>query len=234
MSDSDVWSRSPHCKSKNIYNGGRPITYIQMNRNALTKSFMMISNGKTLLSLRSIQKYPSTLRVKQCILFNWAEKLAIRLFKNLIACSSEQWICYNGVNEWITMSEVYGCQSLLSWLSLIKLSNLNHSLAVYMQIPGAHISNFYPFKPEFTIVIFIHYKPRIAVAIFDLQWMKMTWGRWKINKNCHVLEKQFHGNCHSKTPSCGKIKSVFGDVKWCFNASWGFKALNRLEVRHLF
>ena len=27
---------------------------------------------------------------------------------------------------------------------------------------------FSPFKPEFTIVIFIHYKPRIAVAILDL------------------------------------------------------------------
>ena len=25
-----------------------------------------------------------------------------------------------------------------------------------------------PFKPAFTIVIFIHYKPRIAVAILDL------------------------------------------------------------------
>ena len=25
-----------------------------------------------------------------------------------------------------------------------------------------------PFKPGFTIVIFIHYKPRIAVAILDL------------------------------------------------------------------
>ena len=24
------------------------------------------------------------------------------------------------------------------------------------------------FKPEFTIVIFIHYKPRVAVAILDL------------------------------------------------------------------
>ena len=29
------------------------------------------------------------------------------------------------------------------------------------------------FKPEFTIVICIHYKPRIAVAILDLWWMKM-------------------------------------------------------------
>ena len=25
-----------------------------------------------------------------------------------------------------------------------------------------------PFEPEFTIVIFIHYKPRIAAAILDL------------------------------------------------------------------
>ena len=30
------------------------------------------------------------------------------------------------------------------------------------------LSHFNPFKPEFTIVIFIHYKPRIAVAILDL------------------------------------------------------------------
>ena len=28
--------------------------------------------------------------------------------------------------------------------------------------------SFNPFKPEFTIVIFIHYKPWIAVAILDL------------------------------------------------------------------
>ena len=28
--------------------------------------------------------------------------------------------------------------------------------------------SFNPFKPEFTIVIFIHYKPRIAVAILNL------------------------------------------------------------------
>ena len=30
-----------------------------------------------------------------------------------------------------------------------------------------------PSKLEFTIVIFIHYKPRIAVATHDLQWEKM-------------------------------------------------------------
>ena len=32
----------------------------------------------------------------------------------------------------------------------------------------AHKNIFNPFKPEFTIVIFIHFKPRIAVAILDL------------------------------------------------------------------
>ena len=31
-----------------------------------------------------------------------------------------------------------------------------------------HSFYFNPFKPEFAIVIFIHYKPRIAVAILDL------------------------------------------------------------------
>ena len=29
------------------------------------------------------------------------------------------------------------------------------------------ITSINPFKPEFTIVIFIHYKPRIAVTILD-------------------------------------------------------------------
>ena len=33
--------------------------------------------------------------------------------------------------------------------------------------------NVNPFKLEFTIVIFIHYKSRIAVAILDMEWMKM-------------------------------------------------------------
>ena len=34
--------------------------------------------------------------------------------------------------------------------------------------PFKSLKHFDPFKPEFTIVIFIHYKPRIAVAILDL------------------------------------------------------------------
>ena len=85
--------------------------------------------------------------------------------------------------------------------------------------------SFTSFKPEFIIVIFIHYKPRIAFAIFDLQWMQMILCDLKIEENYHVLVNQFHGNNHSKTLGCKEINSVFRDVKWCFNASWGLKGL---------
>ena len=49
---------------------------------------------------------------------------------------------------------------------------------------------------------------------------------WKIKKNCHVFLKQFHLNFSSKSLTLQKINSFFfSDVKWCFNASWGFKGL---------
>ena len=65
---------------------------------------------------------------------------------------------------------------------------LVHRLIVYLLLlyhvysPGycrrfTHVldySGLNPFKSEFTIVIFIHYKLRIAVAILDSQWIKMT------------------------------------------------------------
>ena len=44
----------------------------------------------------------------------------------------------------------------------VKGSGANH----YPRAPAHAPIN--PFRPEFTIVIFIHYKPRIAVAIPDL------------------------------------------------------------------
>ena len=65
------------------------------------------------------------------------------------------------------------------------------------------------FKPEFTIVVFIHYKPQIAVAIPDLEWIKMTWSGWEIKENCHVLVNQFYGHFRSQIPSCRKIKCIF-------------------------
>ena len=50
--------------------------------------------------------------------------------------------------------------------ALMMISNWNKPFG----LQGFYIKNqlFNPFKPEVTIVIFIHYKPRIAVAILDL------------------------------------------------------------------
>ena len=83
------------------------------------------------------------------------------------------------------------------------------------------IQRFNPFNPEFAIVIFIHYKPKIfihykskiAVAIFDLKYMNMIRCGLKITENYHVLVNQFCGKFRSKTLGCRKIKSVFRDVK---------------------
>ena len=42
-------------------------------------------------------------------------------------------------------------------------------------------------KPEFIIVIFIHCKSQIAVAILALQWMKMTQSGWQMKKKKLLL-----------------------------------------------
>ena len=39
----------------------------------------------------------------------------------------------------------------------------------------------------------------------------------------YLLVNQIHGNFRSKTLCCRKMKSVFTDVKVCFNASRGHK-----------
>ena len=57
------------------------------------------------------------------------------------------------------------------------------------------------------MVIFVHYKPRIAVADEDdLVWVKEK-------ENFHLLANEFNGNNHFKTLGCREIKSVFRDVK---------------------
>ena len=52
-----------------------------------------------------------------------------------------------------------------------------------------------------------------------------NWMWLKIKENCHVLVIQFPGNFRLKTFGCRKIKSVFRDVKCCFNGSWCLKGL---------
>ena len=68
-----------------------------------------------------------------------------------------------------------------------------------------------PLKPEFTIVIFIHYKQRIAVAILDLQWMNMTWSGWQMKKILLLL-KQFHDSFCHKPPGFRKLSH--SSVMW--------------------
>ena len=57
-----------------------------------------------------------------------------------------------------------------------------------------------PFNPEFTMVIFIHYKSRIAVAILDMQWMKMTFA---VDKDDLMWFKNYRKlPCIGKPVSC--------------------------------
>ena len=83
-----------------------------------------------------------------------------------------------------------------------------------------------PFNPDFTL------SSSSTTSRESLpQFSTCSGWRWfkvgeKIKENYHVLVNQFHGNFNSKTLACRKIKSVFRDVKWCFNASWGLKGLN--------
>ena len=58
----------------------------------------------------------------------------------------------------------------------------------------------------------------------------MIWCGWKSKENCHILVNQFQGNIYSKTLVCRKIKSVFRDLKWCFNASRGLKGLKSIPA----
>ena len=61
-----------------------------------------------------------------------------------------------------------------NWTKILRMNNLFLTIFSGIQhCPKLKASLINPFKPEFTIVIFIHYKPRIAIAILDLQWMKM-------------------------------------------------------------
>ena len=75
------------------------------------------------------------------------------------------------------------------------------------------------FQTSFSLTLHCHLHPlqaanccrnsRLVVNEDDLMWFK----------NCKKLP------CISKPLGCKKIQSVFMDVKWCFNASWGLKGL---------
>ena len=109
--------------------------------------------------------------------------------------------------------------------------NRDESFTAKQPILRIHASlqlfSFNPFKPEFIIVIFIHYKPRIADAILKTcrGWRWFEVGE-KLTKIAMNWKSSFMKIPLLKPLSCSKIKSVFRDVKWCFNASRGLKGLN--------
>ena len=54
--------------------------------------------------------------------------------------------------------------------------------AVKLVLPLCYWGRFNPLNPEFTIVIFIYYKPRS-------QWMKMAWSEWQRKKINFIIKK---------------------------------------------
>ena len=87
------------------------------------------------------------------------------------------------------------------------------------------IMNINPFKPEFTIVIFSPLQAancfrnsRLVVDEADLK-------RVKNSRKLPCISKPLSWKFSFQGLSCREIKSVFRDVKWCFNASWGLKGL---------
>ena len=68
------------------------------------------------------------------------------------------------------------------------------------------IDNFDPFKPEFTIVIFIHYNPRIAVALFSKQFNehfrpKTNTLRSSVCAYTLLRRVLIHGDCKRPSPT---------------------------------
>ena len=130
-------------------------------------------------------------------------------------------LCYPSIMQ----KNIHKCLS--AWRVNVEmkiLSDLN-----FLSAPIKKKIFFNPFEPEFRIVI-------SSTTSRELLPQFSTYSGWrwlkvgeKNKENYYVLVNQFHGNFHSKTFSCRKIKCVFRDVKWCFKASWELKGL-RVDV----
>ena len=126
---------------------------------------------------------------------------------------------------WFGIKSTTPCALLNSWLVAgqqhTTLSAIHHRKKIVCQLFSLWLN---PLKPEFTIVISIHYKPRIAVAILDLYWMKMTLSGWQMKRELVIIRNAPWKFLFLK-PLGAEIKSFFRDTKWFFDASWGFKGL---------
>ena len=102
-------------------------------------------------------------------------------------------------------------------------------LSVKYQIEASSTYTLNSFVPELTIVI-SSTTSRESPQFTNCSGWRWLCSGWEIKNNCHVLVKQIQGNFHHKKLSCRKIKSVYSDVEWCFNASWGLKGLRRWNI----
>ena len=76
------------------------------------------------------------------------------------------------------LSHIFTRYCFIRWMATRK-DITNTYLAILLDTVDAFCTLYYYQKPEFTVVIFIHYNAVIAVAIFNLQWMKMI--KWAAN-----------------------------------------------------
>ena len=71
----------------------------------------------------------------------------------------------------------YLCYGSMAFINIFTFSTLDvYRCQILMSEVSPHAERVNPFNPELIIVIFIHYKPRIAVAIVvdedDLKWVE--------------------------------------------------------------
>ena len=108
-------------------------------------------------------------------------------------------------------------------LKNIQLKYIVHVYKKYMYRYYTLSSLNIPFSSSSTKKTANFYRNSRLVGLVDednLMWV----GNWR-----KCIGKPVSWKIDSKTLGCSKMKSVFRDVKWCFDASWGLKGLN---MRH--
>ena len=180
---------------------------------------MVISDWKkTLWLLWFIQKYFSAIRIKIIMHMRmYAENIVASELKDPIWHSSE-WqigsfsfeatIWTINKSHVLSLDTVYVCtRSKLFWFpSLVRVLTLS---SLNLPLPSSSTTS------------------RELLSQFSTcsgwRWLEVG-GKWK---NILLFLKRLRENFRPKTTGFQEIKSFFRDLKWCFNASWGFKGLKQ-------
>ena len=104
------------------------------------------------------------------------------------------------------------------WTTILGLEPLQKSVSEYTTVNVIHVCeschcNLHPLQVDYCCR-----NSRLVVDKYDLKYVKNS-------RKLSCIVNQFHGNFHSKTSNCSKIKPVYRGVKWCFNASRGIEGL---------